>query len=348
MEAILKHKNLLFILVTVLFVANSALFAMESSSDLQIAPSKRKRDVENLENIAPSKRSSKEEFVIEAFSDNESSEVQLPEEMIMHIIYSSFEYFFSNFKLENPGKIDFPTIFRRFAAEILVPQCLVSTRYRSIMQPICDHLRQLANAYSAPQIMKEAITQANILHAPRKLRMHRAKIELVKSPQTYEALATTRLLLAYAFSLFPLKDLKDLYFRAAEAGDKTTISTLLALKNEHGEPLISVDYREVGKNTALAIAARFGHFELAKFLLEMGANPNIKGMLGRTPYILATINKQEDIKNLMLRFGADASKEDGLNFTGEAFLEARETPEGLTIDEQDIPGIIITLSTDNF
>lgn len=58
---------------------------------------------------------------------------------------------------------------------------------------------------------------------------------------------------------------------------------------------------------ALIIAAEKGHENIVKFLLDVGANPNIMESYGNTSLIAASEANNEEIVKLLLKFGADVN-----------------------------------------
>lgn len=57
------------------------------------------------------------------------------------------------------------------------------------------------------------------------------------------------------------------------------------------------------QNTALHYAAEYGRYEIAKILLDAGANPNAQNIQGNTPLILC--NRHTHIMQLLLTHGAN-------------------------------------------
>ena len=59
-----------------------------------------------------------------------------------------------------------------------------------------------------------------------------------------------------------------------------------------------------GGDSALRIAAEFGHSDVVKILLDAGADPDISGDYGITPLLSAAVNKHDEVTNLLLEAGA--------------------------------------------
>lgn len=93
-------------------------------------------------------------------------------------------------------------------------------------------------------------------------------------------------------------DWKDFY-AAAERGD-------LACVRYHLDCGVDVDYQhpEV-MQSALFISAQQGHLQIARALLEHGANPNLPAELGpTTPLEVAIRTRNWEMKKLLQQFGA--------------------------------------------
>jgi ankyrin repeat protein len=103
--------------------------------------------------------------------------------------------------------------------------------------------------------------------------------------------------------------------RACRAGNVELVQLFLntcknfKLKKEISTVLL------VQKVSAIHVSAEGGHYEIAKILLENGANPNeeiicnLDGLLYTTPLILASKNGHLDIVKLLVSKGADISAE---------------------------------------
>ncbi|EGG24722.1 hypothetical protein DFA_02966 [Cavenderia fasciculata] len=58
-------------------------------------------------------------------------------------------------------------------------------------------------------------------------------------------------------------------------------------------------------NTPLHYSATFGHYDISKYLLELGANPNIQNKAGETALHKAVWYNQIEIATLLIEKGAD-------------------------------------------
>lgn len=92
---------------------------------------------------------------------------------------------------------------------------------------------------------------------------------------------------------------------ASKAGDIGQVARLLSLDS------IQVDYCNIGEDSSpLSHAARNGHLEVCKLLLEAGANVLDVDDCYTTPLHFAMIEKHEDIVRLLLQPSIEARGED--------------------------------------
>ncbi len=78
-----------------------------------------------------------------------------------------------------------------------------------------------------------------------------------------------------------------------------------------------LEKRDTYQRTPLHSAARYGALTAAQFLLERGADPNVKDESGNTPLHLASTFRHDDIIDLLIRHQADVNM---LNAQGQAPL----------------------------
>ncbi|MEW6354695.1 MAG: ankyrin repeat domain-containing protein [Planctomycetota bacterium] len=73
--------------------------------------------------------------------------------------------------------------------------------------------------------------------------------------------------------------------------------------------------KPIGGMTPLHWAAIFGNVEVAKLLIERGANIEARDGMGRTPLLLAVINGQNLMVDLLLKNGADPNAQNASKYT---------------------------------
>jgi hypothetical protein len=91
----------------------------------------------------------------------------------------------------------------------------------------------------------------------------------------------------------------------ASKGLTTSVKRLLSIRNIN----VNVKDDERG-STPLHHAARNGHVEIARLLLQNGAEVNAKSNRGRTPLYCAALNGHIDILHLLVENGADLEAQD--------------------------------------
>ena len=117
------------------------------------------------------------------------------------------------------------------------------------------------------------------------------------------------------FSTATLSGHTVLHF-AVIVGNLEILSQLL---KHHKELQLGIDANECGY-TALHLAVYLNHFEIVQMLLKRGANPNLyldsrledRLSISRTPLTEAAINKNSQIMNLLLEYGAEDKHHDAL------------------------------------
>lgn len=104
--------------------------------------------------------------------------------------------------------------------------------------------------------------------------------------------------------------------------------------------IVSVNTCDLEGNTALYYACEFGHTEIIKNLLRVGADPNAKSENGNTPLIIAAQGGYVDIVKMLLAEGADVNATNRENETA-LFLaelcrnsEAADILRGISVSEK--------------
>ncbi len=78
-----------------------------------------------------------------------------------------------------------------------------------------------------------------------------------------------------------------------------------------------INQKNIGGATPLLIASREGYYEIAKILIDNGADINVVDNEGWTPLMRANINARDEIVALLVSKGAQAGS---LNYTGESVI----------------------------
>ncbi|XP_042320382.1 LOW QUALITY PROTEIN: transient receptor potential cation channel subfamily A member 1 [Sceloporus undulatus] len=137
-----------------------------------------------------------------------------------------------------------------------------------------------------------------------------------------------------------------LHFAATQGA--TAILKLMMSSYSGDEPII--DALDGNKETLLHRAALFDHYELAEYLISMGAKIDSVDIEGRTPLLLATSCASWKIVNLLLSKGANVELKDhlgrnflhltvlhpgGLKHLNEQFLKMKHIKELVTDEDND-------------
>jgi hypothetical protein len=99
-------------------------------------------------------------------------------------------------------------------------------------------------------------------------------------------------------ALAPATSESTLLQQAAARGDVMRVRSLLQMES------ISIDARDASGRTALLLAVLHRHEEVARALLERGADPNIADADGRTPLAVARDQNQGPMVEALLQAGA--------------------------------------------
>lgn len=68
--------------------------------------------------------------------------------------------------------------------------------------------------------------------------------------------------------------------------------------------------KDIKGNTALILAAKFGHDDIVRLILMNGADANVKDSDGKTCLMYATENDHQDIMKVLYQYGADVEADD--------------------------------------
>ena len=96
---------------------------------------------------------------------------------------------------------------------------------------------------------------------------------------------------------------------AAEIGNVDIIQRVLS------NFMVDMNYMTEGNGSPLILAARNGHKDVVKLLLDKGAKPNIASLHGITPLLWAAWKGHKDIVCLLLDRGADINMAEPNGFT---------------------------------
>ncbi|KAL5484044.1 hypothetical protein EMCRGX_G020475 [Ephydatia muelleri] len=110
----------------------------------------------------------------------------------------------------------------------------------------------------------------------------------------------------FLYQVFPGSTLQcqRLTLQAAKKGDLTTIQKLVVFFRRNKDFVNSKD--PPTGNTALHLASRYGHFDLAQYLLENGASVNCLNSSGCTPPLFCAVDGlHKSLCHLLLEWGAD-------------------------------------------
>ena len=109
----------------------------------------------------------------------------------------------------------------------------------------------------------------------------------------------------FLYQLFPgsQKFLQKVYHKRVKAGDLLTVRKLIKFYDDSQNFIDSADV--VSGNTALHLAIKFAHFHIVLFLLEKGAQVELRNNKGKTPFFIAAERFDRQICKLLIEWGAD-------------------------------------------
>jgi ankyrin repeat protein len=97
---------------------------------------------------------------------------------------------------------------------------------------------------------------------------------------------------------------QTLLFEAVKKNDEKTTEVLL---NRNADVHAIENIQE---STPLMMAVNLGHIDIARMLLDAGADPEIKGIFGQTPLVRAVIEGHHDMLGLLLEYGVLPDRRD--------------------------------------
>ncbi|XP_039267616.2 NAD-capped RNA hydrolase NUDT12-like [Styela clava] len=107
-------------------------------------------------------------------------------------------------------------------------------------------------------------------------------------------------------------ELTERFFRAASDGDVNAIRNTLSFFRS-----VSIDHRNDHGWTALMLAARNGHKEIVKFLLENGADPSLTTRTGQSVTDIGTFWNQKGVVDTLYKFlKPSSSRLEHVNYFG--------------------------------
>ncbi|CAK8680159.1 unnamed protein product [Clavelina lepadiformis] len=110
----------------------------------------------------------------------------------------------------------------------------------------------------------------------------------------------------FLYQVFPGNTIKwqRLFFKAVRDGEFEVVKKMVIFFRESHPDFTSSREANSG-NTVLHIAARFGHFDICKFLLESGCNVNIKNKSGWTALFFAAEGLHKRVGQLLIEWGCN-------------------------------------------
>ncbi len=115
--------------------------------------------------------------------------------------------------------------------------------------------------------------------------------------------------------LSDLEDDVDAIHRLAKEGDLIQLKDYISpAVSDHEASLLNLN-NNVNLQTALHISLESGHTDVAKYLIECGAELELTDKIGRTPFLYSARYGNFEILKLLLERGADPKVVDGFNET---------------------------------
>jgi Ankyrin repeats (3 copies) len=104
-------------------------------------------------------------------------------------------------------------------------------------------------------------------------------------------------------------------FRYLEVGNAKLGKIRTLLSGGYFTKGVDIEVRDEDGRTPLMIACAYGHEDVVKMLLELGAEVNCQDRSGGTPLIHAVVNNRTLIARMLLHFGVNVNIQDDVSFT---------------------------------
>lgn len=192
-------------------------------------------------------------------------------------------------------------------------ECLLAnfkqTQSRIIQTLLQDSLETLESFYEAPP---ENLERPRILELIEAIKGQRKAYQLsgfyekaltfIEDGKTAELMG---LLQEFPDLVFEYdENASTLLFEAVRQTDEAAVEILL----KHDADIHSIE--DIQGSTPLLLAVNLGHVNIARTLLDAGADPEIKGVFGQTPLIRSVIEAHHDLLALLLEYGVITDRRD--------------------------------------
>lgn len=207
-------------------------------------------------------------------------------------------------------------------------ECLLAnfkqSQSRIIQTLLLDSLETLQEFYELPPEHLERPRILELIEAIKDGRkayqlsgLYQKALTYIKEDKAAELLA---LINEYPDLVFEYaEDSFTLLFEAVRKGSQATVDLLI----KHNADVHTIE--EVQGGTPLLMAVNLGRLEIARALLDAGADPEIKGIFGQTPLIRSVIEGHHDLLALLLEYGVITDRRDESGNT--AIMHAVEDDE---------------------
>jgi ankyrin repeat protein len=93
--------------------------------------------------------------------------------------------------------------------------------------------------------------------------------------------------------------------RASITGDLNAVKKLVEIKKVNLDEKYILPDGKKNNSTALLFAIKHNNFEIARYLMQKGANVNLENSNGVTPLIMAVMKRNEDLAKFLFEYGAN-------------------------------------------